>query len=752
VPAKSFAAAPTHNFTVANGLPENTVRCVYVDREQNLWIGGRDKGLAKLSSGNAMRFPLGYLWYWHHHRFAVADSLSHLWIVSDHDLLEVWRDRFQLWHSAPHGLYHGPVPLPEFANGAIGAVTLDSRGRLWLTKPGTHSVVEGYEIVRGVDSKGSDDQPAVLKKFSTIALGNRLPGAGLHPIIAARTGEIWTGAHGLARLDPEKHDPVVRIYTAADGVPENYIRELYEDRNGNVWVGTLSDGALRISPGGAMRRFTSAEGLADNGVWAFCEDQAGRMLIGTSNGGLATLDGDSITVLTQREGLPTNKIFCATLDSLGRLWLGTSIGIIYEDHPGSRTFIKNQAFLGSGVHAAGTTRNGLVWFITATDLWVYDYTHDRADAIRPPVYLTRLVVNGLDRVIAPTMELSHDETNYELAFVGISFKDEGAVRYRYRLLGADGTWHGPTYAHSVTYGNLDPGLYRFEVKAMNIDGAESTAPATMAFTISRPYWATWPFRAVAIVVMLSATLLAYVRRVSSLNAARLSQQEFSRQLIASQEEERNRVAGELHDDLGQELMVIINRAHLGLKAGSLESAKGQLAQIVETSAHSIEKVREIAFNLSPQYLQQLGLSESLRMMVHKIAAVPGIVFAFHADPIDQLLPRDHELNVYRIVQECVNNVGKHSSASHAEVAVHRRECMIEIIVSDDGKGFDVSHAATLSAAQRGFGLAGLSERAKLLGGTMAIESIPGKGTTIVITIPIPTPGIHPPPEGATRDH
>jgi signal transduction histidine kinase/ligand-binding sensor domain-containing protein len=736
--SNQFAEAPFQLLTTANGLPENTVRCLYVDREQNLWVGGRDKGLAKLSTGSSIRFPLGYLWYWHHHRIAVSDSSSHLWIVSDQDLLEVWRDKFQIWHSVNHRLYNRPVSMLESRPGALGGVTVDGRGRLWITRMGnTCWIVECYEIVHASSSRQFDDQPSILKRMMTVSFQNTLLGAGIFPIIASRTGEIWVASHGVACLDPEKNNPILRIYTASDGIPENYVRELYEDRHGNIWVGSINDGAAMISPDGKIRHYTTANGLPDNSIWSFSEDEAGRMLIGTSNDGLAMLDGDSISVLPQQEGLPSNSILCVTRDSVGRLWLGTSIGMVYEDCPGSKSFIKNHAFIGASAHCAGTTRNGLVWFITPTDLGIYDYQYDKKDRIQPAVYITQLHVNGFTRAMQSTMQLSHNESNCEINFIGISFKDEEAIRYMYRLSGVDKQWQGPTYNRSVTYGHLDPGSYTFEVKAINIDGTESVKPATLSFTILLPYWETWWFRTVAIIAIISIGLLTYTHRVTNLNKAQLAQQEFSRQLIESQEAERRRVAGELHDDLGQNMIVIINSAQMGLRAPTEGEMKKQLNEIVDTGTRTIQDIREIAYNLSPYHLDKIGLTESIKGMVRKLAELTGVRFIFDLEILDNIFPKELEINVYRIVQECVNNIIKHSSSSEASLLSRRMDDTLQIIIHDDGKGFDLSAFTSASNTGRGYGLSSIAERVRLLQGSLDIETAPGRGTKVTVTIPIP---------------
>lgn len=466
------------------------------------------------------------------------------------------------------------------------------------------------------------------------------------------------------------------------------------------------------------------------------EDRAGRILAGISNAGLAIFEGDSIRSVSTKNGLPSNTIYCMTEDSYGRLWIGTTIGMAYEDHPGSKRFIQNQAFAGSPVHCCGTTRNGLLWYVTATDLFVYDYANDAGSTLPPPTYITGLKVNGNTQSLQSGFQLSNQENSCEINFIGISFKDEEAIRYRYRLAGAETEWQGPTINNSITYGHLDPGSYTFEVKAINVDGVESANPATLSIAILPPYWQTWWFIALAIFIFLSLGPSIYFWRVSQLKKERAGSEEFSRRLIESQETERKRIARELHDDLGQELVLISNRARRGKKNAASEQEQEQFQQIGESASHALDSVREIAYNLSPYHLEQVGLAGVIKGMIERVATLSDVRFTIEVDPCEGLLSKEYETHVYRVVQESVTNVVKHSHSTQAEVRMKREDGTIEIIIHDNGKGFDSAILSAKSGARSGFGFSSMAERVKLLGATMRIETSAGNGTKISISVPV----------------
>jgi len=204
-------------------------------------------------------------------------------------------------------------------------------------------------------------------------------------------------------------------------------------------------------------------------------------------------------------------------------------------------------------------------------------------------------------------------------------------------------------------------------------------------------------------------------------------------LIDSQEAERKRIAAELHDSLGQNLLIVKNWALVGLNALSKDNpAREHLTEISETTSLALDEVREIAHNLRPYQLERLGLTNTLDYMMRNVRNSSDIEFAVELENIDGLLPRDSEINLYRVVQEVINNVIKHSEAGEARLAISRSAGGVQVLCQDNGKGFDPAAAA--SSRQSGMGLFGLSERVRILGGNYTIESAPGAGTTITINV------------------
>ncbi|PSR52381.1 hypothetical protein AHMF7605_01995 [Adhaeribacter arboris] len=212
---------------------------------------------------------------------------------------------------------------------------------------------------------------------------------------------------------------------------------------------------------------------------------------------------------------------------------------------------------------------------------------------------------------------------------------------------------------------------------------------------------------------------------------------FSQELIQSQENERKRIAAELHDSVGQSLILMKNRILLLKKRlDDPERLARHADDLTETVSHTISEIRTISYGLRPFQLDMLGLTQSINGLADEVAEGSGIDIRVKADSIDNLFPKEQEINVYRIVQECLNNIVKHSGATSAHVNIIRENGQIQLSVEDNGKG--MNPANTQSAPKSGFGLRGMQERLSILTGKLQIKSAEPQGTIIQITLPVTT--------------
>jgi PAS domain S-box-containing protein len=211
--------------------------------------------------------------------------------------------------------------------------------------------------------------------------------------------------------------------------------------------------------------------------------------------------------------------------------------------------------------------------------------------------------------------------------------------------------------------------------------------------------------------------------------------ERTRELIITQEEERRRIARDLHDHLGQQLTALrLSLAVSKERAGDDETLRQHLAKAESSATQLDADIEFLAWELRPSQLEK-GLVTAIDTYVREWSNHFRVAIDIHTSRIDEdHLPPQGALSLYRIAQEALNNVAKHAQATRVAVILEQRDERIVLVIEDDGRGFDVQRKNVESQEQR-LGLAGMRERAALVSGTTEVESVPGKGTTVIVQIP-----------------
>lgn len=212
-----------------------------------------------------------------------------------------------------------------------------------------------------------------------------------------------------------------------------------------------------------------------------------------------------------------------------------------------------------------------------------------------------------------------------------------------------------------------------------------------------------------------------------------SQRAFTVQLIQSQEEERKRIALELHDSFGQDLLFIKTKAKLALREKKIGKLATPYLNDIDSSIDTmLSMVRDIAGNLKPLHLERIGLSETVIELLSRASQSTNIKFSHEITPVNGIFSPEKELAIYRVIQEGVNNIVKHSKAANASVklSVDGNDC--SLVISDDGTGLITPG----NGNNKGFGLTSMSHRISLLNGTIRFTEAPGGGTKIIINIPV----------------
>ncbi len=227
------------------------------------------------------------------------------------------------------------------------------------------------------------------------------------------------------------------------------------------------------------------------------------------------------------------------------------------------------------------------------------------------------------------------------------------------------------------------------------------------------------------------------RLFEQVHAARERLQLLSQQLVEAQEAERRHIARELHDEIGQTLTAVkINlQAMQRLSDAALTTPLAESVEIVE---QAIQQVRNLSLDLRPSMLDDLGLVATLRWYLDRQAKWAGFAAQFIANPPDMQLPSNLETVCFRLVQEALTNVLRHAQAQWVQVELQQHETELELLIRDDGLGFEVETTLERVAYGTGLGLLGMQERVTLLGGRLELHSAPGRGTRIQVYLPLPS--------------
>lgn len=244
-----------------------------------------------------------------------------------------------------------------------------------------------------------------------------------------------------------------------------------------------------------------------------------------------------------------------------------------------------------------------------------------------------------------------------------------------------------------------------------------------------PLWQTEWFlwRMCAAILILFGLLYYYYLGASKKRKADM--EEFRAKVVEAQEKEWKVIAGELHDSIGQNLSAINIFLQQNIKSGS--SDPEHLQQASELVVETIDEVRRISQKLYPKQIERLGLTVSIQAMAERLGSATGIKFTTESDNIDNTLSRENEVQYFRIIQEMLSNIIRHSKAKNAEIKIRKAVMFIVTEISDDGEGFSADIPQKL-----GFGLINIEERIRMVKGTYEFKSEKGQGTKFKITIPV----------------
>jgi signal transduction histidine kinase/ligand-binding sensor domain-containing protein len=629
---------------------------------------------------------------------------------------------------------------------------LDSQNSLWLL---TQLGLLRYASVSRIESLDGAKPDAI---FGT---ENGLATDGTFQIYEDSGGTIWVSTlgsaprtRGLASM--KRGESTFHQYTEAEGYPaERSVSSFAEASDGSMWFGFYEGGIARYR-NGVFTLTLPSDGMPNGLISDLLFDSRGRLWYASTLDGLyfsenPTADKTTFKKLVTADGPQSTNIRTLVEDSAGNIYAGTVRGVdrVSADLQRVKHYSVNDGLASDFVVDSHRDRSGTLWFATTNGLSKLVPVGDDIEQNPPPIWIDGLRIAGVERQVSAlgesvirTEDLGHTQNNFEIDFLGLDFRAGESLRYQYLLEGADSEWSQPSIQRSVTYANLQPGTYRFLVRSVNSDGVTSTDPASLSFVILPPIWARWWFvtlSALIIGLMIVGLFRYRMERLREVNAALLIARNAEADLRIAREERlaelekvRLRIATDLHDDIGASLTQIAVLSEVA-QARSNGGAASPLSKISAVSNELVGTMSDIVWSINPTKDHLSDLTQRMRRFAADILSAGHITFRFTAPEAesDVVINSSIRREVFLIYKESINNVVKHSDATHVEITLNVKHYAFDLTVSDDGKGFDQTHEED---RDHGHGLLSMTKRARDIDGHLMIESSLGKGTRVSLAL------------------
>ena len=725
----------TDVFSQLDGLSGDDVYDLFEDREGSIWVGtingldrfrelpvvtySRNQGLSEIPWAGLIATPEGSVW------FATLNGLNRL---NQAQVTVYVRHR-----ASAGGREIADSGLPEEG---IGSLFQDSRGRIWVS---TLTGIGYMEKNRFIPSAA--------------------PGGFVGSLTEDTSGNLWIANRdlGLFRLSPRNE--LQRISWAEFRHKDPAIVLASDPLHGGLWLGFSRGGVAWFRDGQVHSSYSAADGLGEGRVNDLRFDDGGALWIATESG-LSRLNNGRIATLTSKNGLPCDAVQWTIKDAAQSVWLMMPCGLVrvarseldawalaadktsrtiratvFDSSDGLRTL----AVVGDYTPRAAESPDGKLWFIAPDGISVVDPRHLTFNKLPPPVQIEKITADGkkywenLSGDARSNPRLPSLVRDLAIDYTALSFVAPEKVRFRYKLEGHDRDWTDADTRRQAFYNDLEPRHYRFRVIASNNNGVWNDAGTSLDFSIAPAYYQTIWFRLSIGAVVLSMLWGLYRFRIHQIA------REFNAHLDG-RVDERLRVARDLHDTLLQTFQAALfefQTARNLFSKGRQEAAQ-TLDNAMSTAKKAIVEGRDAIQDLRRE-APQSDLEYLLRTAGQEIASSEILndnhpIFRVTVEGRQQALSALLQDELYKIGRELLRNAFRHASASRIEAEIRYSDRLFRLRIRDDGKGMDrkVLHEGTLPGH---WGLPGIRERAKGIGGRLTFWTEAGAGTEVELTVP-----------------
>jgi signal transduction histidine kinase/ligand-binding sensor domain-containing protein len=731
-----------NRFSVIDGLSSDSIDGIFEDREGSVWVATtdgldrfRDYTIPTISRNQGLSSPTAAL--------VQAASDGSIWTGA--------ADGLNRWAKGVVTFYRGKSALgenravdetarsvsrvpSEIANsGLVGtprSLGRDDEGRLWV---GTDKGLFYFERDRFVPVSG-------------------VPSGYTFSIAGDGHGGVWIlQVENLFHWSPNA--AVQQIPWSQFGHKTG--RAMLPDRDPrSLWLGFFEGGLVYLTDGKVVRSYGPGVGLGDGRVNHLRFGPNGGLWASTE-GGLSRIKDERIATLAQKNGLPCDEVHWSMEDAEHDVWLYMPCGLVRIARSELDAWINDPKYVlkttvfdnSDGVRSVGVygsagphvtqSPDGRIWFVPKDGLSVINPRDLPFNKLPPPVHIEQVIADH-KTYDAPTdsngqVRIPPRVRDLQIDYTALSLVAPEKVLFRYKLEGWDRDWQDAGTRRQAFYSNLPPRNYRFRVMACNNSGVWNEAGTFLDFSVAPAYYQTWWFRSLCVAAFLVLLAAAYQLRLRQL----------ARQFNMRLEErvsERTRIARELHDTLLQSFQGVLLKFHAVTYVILDRPAEAQktLETAIEQARQAITEGRDAVQGLRSSSLVSSDIAQAISTFGEELATTPTGQNSPSFRVLVEGVPRDLAPllrdEIYRITGEALRNAFRHAHAQRIEVEIRYDQWQLRLRVRDDGKGIDPT---ILNGRGRPghYGLPGMHERAKLVGGKVAVWSELNSGTEAELTIP-----------------
>ncbi|MFT3908509.1 MAG: two-component regulator propeller domain-containing protein [Ferruginibacter sp.] len=586
-----------------------------------------------------------------------------------------------------------------------------STGNIWI------GCNDGYLLIHDISKKSTRYlQPEECNKRT------------IRFITEDHAGKMWLGTQGgrLIKYSDGKFEVIHDIGTV--------IYKIFIDKQGMLWIATHEKGLYEIDPvsNKILKQYTT-ESPGDTHVYSNTANDIEQLNDSIIIYGGAVLNfinkkTGAVRLLKYEDGLPSNNVSRLRMDKSGYLWIITSNGLCRYNPNNNRITPygrKDGVLLAEQTNVADyTCSSGELLFGGSNAVIMFSPSVFSNNQPPPDVSITDFQLFSkyipVDSLLqSPVVKLRHDQNSFTFYFASLSYMQRDKLTYYYKLEGLDKDWIKADRGYFASYALLPPGKYTFKIYCENLEGMRSLNTTEMFINIQPPFWRTWWFR--------TSILFVIALVIYDLHNARVKR-------LLAVEKLRNKVARDLHDDMGSTLStinILTSMAKTKMNTDVVKTTE-YLGKISDNSQRMMEAMDDIVWSIKPSNDNMNKVAARMREFATNVLEAKEMDLEFTVDEkvYDQKLNMEARKDFFLVFKEAINNAAKYSKANKVIVHVTTQYKNIVLSVHDDGVGFDAAKADS------GNGVGNMQKRAEAMRGTLKFESAAGKGTNVILKVPV----------------